>query len=301
MRSLIALTALVCIGWSCAEAGERTIAGRIVDFDGKPEHYQVLRDGHPLPIQKPLDLVDGDEITVLQDARRIFLVLYNGDGLLVELTKPKGRFVVQAGQLPNVSVNIMRWLWGWLATAHEEHEASTVSMHVRGAGGNALLSLPLLSEWAGHLVAGTRPLALAWQGGQAPYRVRVRQADAVVPVLAMDLVPESRVRTAPIVLQPGTYVVEIQDSKGSQIGGRVEVLPDSQAPTEPEELAQTRLSDPMHDTLVAMWLASLDDGAWAFEAYQRVAPVAGSYYPASLLREALEQGERPAAMLPLDR
>lgn len=292
MASLVALAALIVFGWSCAEAGTGLVVGRVEGFEGGPADYRVLRDGRPIPVDFFLELFDGDEISVLHDSHRIRLDLYYGDGRLVEWGKRQGPLVVRAGAVPTVGMNFRRWAWSWFAQAREEN---SISVHVRGAGGVVPLSLPLLSERPGRVIAGTRTLALAWYGGRPPYQVRVYQVDTQSPMLSLEKIGEVRVRSGSIALPQGAYVVEVRDADGSQVSGRFEALLKDQVPADPAELSQSRLPDPVRNTMVAVWLASRGNGAWVLEAYQRVVPLAASYYPAGLLRDTLEQGERPAS------
>lgn len=292
LAALAVLAVLIVSGWSCAGAGTGLVVGRVEGFDGGPEDYRVLREGRLISVDLFLELFDGDEVSVLHDSHRIRLDLYYGDGRLVEWGKRQGPLVVRAGAVPTVGMNFRRWAWSWFAKAREEN---SVSVHVRGATGVVPLSLPLLAERPGRLIAGTRPLAIAWFGGRPPYRVCVYRVDTQSSILALEEIGDLRLRSDSIALRPGAYVVEVRDADGSRVSGRFEVLPKGQAPPDPAELSQSRLPDPVRTTMVAVWLASRGNGAWVLEAYQRVVPLAASYYPASLLRDTLEQGERPAA------
>ena len=102
-----------------------------------------------------------------------------------------------------------------------------------------------------------------------------------------------RVQFAKRQLKAGHYRVVVNDADGQKIEGQFQVvdnLPLRLKQTEQEMKAST-LSEQTQKTLFAAWLAQQDQGAWQFEAYQRIAKIAKVYQPALLVRKELEKGE----------
>ena len=155
------------------------------------------------------------------------------------------------------------------------------------------ISLPLALGAKVRLRAGTRPLYLAWQGGEPPYQVRLTNA------AGKELWKQTGIaapggntqpfKTAPVPLTPGQYRLTIRDAQ-RQATVAVEVVPASPLPP-PATLAGITDAD-IRQTLEALWLVSQSE-AWRLEAYQRVIPLEAQHRPARLLRYSLEKGQAP--------
>lgn len=71
----------------------------------------------------------------------------------------------------------------------------------------------------------------------------------------------------------------------------IETVATGELPLKPTDLARIAEND-FRETLYALWLASRSE-QWLLEAYQRAAALADRHPPARVLRNGLEQGDRP--------
>jgi hypothetical protein len=234
-------------------------------------------------------LYAGDEITVSQPEAWIKL---NLAGYQEEVTQKNSPYLVTAdkGKVPSVLSNLVAWL-GRLMPFHEAETKDTpvASVHTRGVntGNTNGLALYLLSSNSGRLLAGQRVLHLGWFGGKPPYTVTVTRGKTSVVLLTLPT-EQPWLQTMAMNWTTGEYKVTIEDANGLSVSHPFTVVTD--AIPYPKELYTVKLTPEVQMTLQATWLAAQENGKWSFEAYQQVAGVAEKYYPARLLRNALEVG-----------
>lgn len=203
--------------------------------------------------------------------------------------------------LPPLLENVCKWITHFLAERHQyEKECVRAHLYVRKVG-NGALSIPLL-EGPKMLAAGKRPFCLSWQGGKAPYRIRLYHQYERRPFIERKPDKDS-LMIDNLVLLPGIYIMKINDAESRMLQVKFTVVDPNELPHMPDEdgLRQSDLAEAAKITLYATWLAAQNHGKWVFESYQRVAGIAGHYYPASLLCNALADGQRPVLGQELDK
>jgi len=150
------------------------------------------------------------------------------------------------------------------------------------------LSLPLIENGTSLIGSSHTALALAWDGGTAPFHIQVlgpggRQlagTDADGWRVRLPL-PAGRLASGPI------HVV-IQDRTGDTVRRSLEVVSPESVPAASAPLSHHDLPPELQTVLAADSLIQTHRKRWTFEAYQDVAPLADSYEPARLLRDCLE-------------
>ncbi|CCK80835.1 hypothetical protein [Desulfobacula toluolica] len=190
--------------------------------------------------------------------------------------------------------NICKWITYFLTERHQyEKQCVRKHLYVRNDG-NGILSIPLL-EGPKMLTSGTRPFYLTWQGGKPAYQIRLYHQYERRPFIIQKLV-ENNLKIDNIILSQGNYIIKIEDAENRKLKKEFTVVNPNLLPCMPDEdrLRQSGLNKAAKITLYAAWLAAQNDGKWIFESYQRIAGITGDYYPASLLCNALAEGQRPA-------
>lgn len=197
--------------------------------------------------------------------------------------------------------NVCKWITHFFTERHQyEKERVRAHLYVRKVG-NGALSIPLL-EGPKMLAAGKRPFCLSWQGGKAPYRIRLYHQYERRPFIERKP-DKNSLMIDNLVLSPGIYTIKINDAESRMLQVKFTVVNPNQLPHMPDKdgLRQSDLAEAAKITLYATWLAAQNHGKWVFESYQRVAGIAGHYYPASLLCNALADGQRPVLGQELDK
>jgi hypothetical protein len=262
--------------------------GWIESFTGPQSEYELLRENGPIPVSMFLPLRDGDRIRVLREGSGIRLVL-DGGTRVVDLSSATQLEVTTRGRtLPTVPVNLLSWAGSWLTVRHQE-SLSTVNVLVR----SRRVSLPLFTPGPQSIPGPLRQLAITWEGGLSPYGIALSSSDAPANPIAVTQSVAPRAVLAGIALQPGEYTVRVVDSQMNAASARFLVSDGASPSALPDELLDTALPGNLRQTLLATWLAAPQNGQRTLQAYQLVAPIADNYYPAALLRDALESGEGP--------
>jgi hypothetical protein len=190
--------------------------------------------------------------------------------------------------VPSVLSNLVAWL-GRLMPFHEAETKDTpfISAGTRGVTGTSGKVALLLLSNSGRLLESQRALHLSWLGGKPPYTVTItcEKSSEVLTLTAKQPWLQTTMATN---WTPGKYKVTIKDANGQSVSHSFTVVTDSIA--YPKELQTVQLTPEVRITLQSTWLAAHEGGKWSFEAYQQVAGIADKYYPARLLRNALEVG-----------
>jgi hypothetical protein len=118
--------------------------------------------------------------------------------------------------------------------------------------------MPLLAKSENRLIAGKRALHLAWQGGMAPYWVRVYHGETEKPCLSKSGISSRRIQFEERILSAGHYRVIVSDDKGRIVEETFQVVEGSY-PSLPKQNAQDMNASTMpkwiKKTLYAAWLA----------------------------------------------
>jgi hypothetical protein len=265
----------------------------IVDFTGEPENFRLERGNQTIPVEIYRQLQPNDRLFVLVDDSSISLK--QDDGSSIEIQKSNSPYVIQdQGKPPAAPDNFLHACRTWLTRQRlEEADRPVIGIYTRGDPVPPI-SLPLAPAAKVRLSAGTRPLYLAWQGGEPPYQVRLTNA------AGKELWKQTGIaapggntqpfRTAPVSLKPGQYRLIISDDAKRQVIVAVEAV--SAIPLPPSATLAGITDADIRQTLEALWLVSQGE-AWWLEAYQRVMPVEAQHRPARLLRYSLEKDQAP--------
>ena len=143
------------------------------------------------------------------------------------------------------------------------------------------------------LAAGRRDIDVVWEGGVAPFMVRLVQ-DGGGTVAELGPLAERRAALGRVSLVPGDYGLRIDDARGTVRMTRVSVVAASAVPAPPAELRDAALSGIAREVLESVWLAGRGDGRWSWEAYLRLGAL-GDDITARRLRAELAAGRLPPA------
>lgn len=273
--------------FSSAALWAKPDVGWIESINGNPTAVQIMRDGKALAAIQFLPIQAGDRITIRDDVTTVDVTYGHGGTLQVAPQKPV-TVSKQDRAVPNVASNLMNWL---VSTATmERKKPGVVSATSRELGGDENLSMPLLANNS-TVISGARSLALAWLGGKAPYQLEILRRDTRSSVVQVKNIP-GRNFVIRVDLPVGTYELLLIDSNGVTWREKLAAKPEDRLPSSPKEL--TQLPEQLQKILVASWLATIENGQWAVEAYSRVVELERLNVPGSVsLKAALEAGNMP--------
>lgn len=259
-------------------------AGIVADLEGPAKAVQVIHGQDSFSPQVGFLLYAGDRVAVASPGARVHVSLFDGrPPLAIDKDNAGVQGVITAGNPPpTVMDNLLRWLVRRLP-----RQEGTTPCITRGDS-----RLVLASTEGGEpqlIAAGKRDWIVAWRGGQGPYAVRlVRQEagkDAVVAQRA-DLRESQTIFTAVDVL-PGRYRLEVTCA-GKKAGVDLMVVPPSQRPGMPGEIADLGYPEGFKGLLYIAWLHSRP--AWRFEALQQAARASRNDPEAAKVLRAMEAG-----------
>ena len=264
--------------------------GYIESFDHKAEVY-VLKTGdtrREVAILAPV--FNGDTIEVNDASAKLTLRLVGRDGPTV-LSRASGVATI-AGQIP--SKGFLSGVFGWTASVvqlFDREQREQVSASIRGnienLSGN-LISAPLFAQ-PQNLLAGRRKLTIGWV---SPLLVDIRVLDADGRSVASGRGSGTMWTTPEVDWKPGEYAIEFAAS-GETLRQSLHFLAPDQNPSLPPELGDPTVPEPLRAVALGTWYAAKDP-ALLLEAFQHVAPDAGSSRPAKLLTLAFIEGKRPS-------
>lgn len=280
-RPLLALIALV----SSSTALGGVDVGWIEKINGNPSDVQILRGGKKVEATQFLPIQKGDQLSVVNDNTSLEVSLANGKRLKVD--KSKSQIAQQAGEVPALSGNLMNWVASLAKKESKEPRIITAASRNSNEGGK--LSIPLLKDDT-TLIAGDRTLALAWQGGKAPYEVKLVRRDTQMVGAVFQGVENNRIMEK-INLAPGAYELVVSDSAGTTWREKVIAVSNRSLPEIPVEFQS--MSSSLKQVLTASWLASIEDGKWDLEAYTLIATLPQHSLAEKMVLQALENGNAP--------
>lgn len=264
------------------------VVGYIEDYSGTEGQYAIRRGNAELQVGVWAELLVGDKVRV-KEAGQTLTVRYTDESR--ETFGPEAITsdpLAPRGEESSVLRNLFASLAGVIHDFREQR-VETVAAITRGVEPLALD--PLNASGANLLVAGRRTLYLAWRDGIPPFSVTVTRNDPYSEVVQASGLSGRSWHSEAIDLQPGTYQVTIADADTS--GTFVlQVVDETSGPAVATGCVAAASDEVLNTLTHAYCLARLDNGRWAFEASQLLAPVAsGGYKPAKLLLEGLRAGE----------
>ena len=278
------LLVLLAVAFSSTALG-RTDIGWIEKINGDSVDVQIIRNSNKVDAIQFLAIQQGDNVSIVRGSTSVEISLANGKRLRVDKSTPK--IALQTGAIPSLSGNLMNWV-GSLASK-EPNGNRIVTASTRNIGAFKKLSVPLLRDNT-TIVAGERKFALAWQGGKAPFEVKLVRLDTQVVEATFKTLAANRLIET-INLPPGSYELVVGDSAGASWHERVITVTSSGLPEAPAEF--NVLSPSLRRVISAAWLSGIDDGKWALEAYALIAALPEHSPADNRLLQALEMGESP--------
>ncbi|MDM8559286.1 hypothetical protein [Candidatus Parabeggiatoa sp. HSG14] len=281
-------------------------AAYIEILNGPPTAFHVERDTKKIKKIAPfMPLQIGDKITVRNPPKKsqhicdkkcsITLALDGGifKTLIYADTQEKP-YIVTATDSTNVVTGVMNTFYVWFHRLWKNDIQSLVEVNTQGDNTHKIpLSMRLFKGNNAKLIARERALHLAWHGGKSPYQIQVSQKGTKKVLWDEKNIKQSEITLKKQLITAGRYQVIVNDARGKTVIGEftaVTDIPSLFQHPETQIIEQSNLSALSKKTLLAAWLAK--QGGWHFEAYQKIAMIAG-YYPAQLVKQGLERGKRP--------
>ena len=258
---------------------------RINQSAGTAAVLHLERNGKKMPVEPFMRLQVGDRFLFEDKSGVTSVDAAFSNGLRRRFAAGQAQVEPIAGKVPSVPVNLLSWLQARLSTP-EQRLVMAVS---RSATSGRAIRSPLLGNET-RFLAGARVMALAWQGGAAPYSVRLsRTASGDADLGTWQLaVPHWR---ATVDLPAGLVFLSIVDAQGKVLQHAIRVVGESEQPVVPAELAGSIAGSA--DLLYPAWLAGQADGVWTLLAYSLVAGESAVNESQQRFLDALAQGDRP--------
>lgn len=199
------------------------------------------------------------------------------EGREIAVDAAHAHYCVSAESTTNpVLAAISRSFTSFLGVFHDaesDYDHQTTTQTVTRSIDSPKIVLPALADNDQRIARGTRPLALAWLGGTAPFTVTLSAVGGSRP-LASVTAQARHVRLPALELTRGAYRVSIADAGGLAGEARFSVVPESDLPAPSADVA-TILADAETpaDVKAAFDAARLmadPSDTWRFEAYQRL-------------------------------
>jgi hypothetical protein len=261
--------------------------GYVEQLVGPISEIHIERDGTPVALALLLPLQTGDRVTVNGAGNELHMRLGTRPQVITAANSPFQipEIEVPPGFLTRLGSTLVAV--GKRLTTQYVHSSVPVSTSSRGKDGP--LTIALVEDGVSRISPNRADLFIAWDGGTAPYVVRIRgkmngdiaRQEAGDSTRARVTLPAGGIRT-------GTIQIVVQDSKGATTRKAFDVVSPSALPTTPTELTMGDLPSELHAVLVADSLLQTNRRTWKLEAYQLIAPFADEYEPARLLRDCLE-------------
>ena len=262
-----------------------TVIGHFDALSGESKHYEIIRGTEKISdVRIRTELQQGDFIRIKASGNTA--VIQFADGSREELGPVAGLYgpYLERGGETTLLTNVLTSLWGTVSD-FRSRPVETIVAAARGEGDPIVMG-KLFTDFPRVLVEGNRSLFFLWDGGNAPYRVRITHNDAVI--IDAKGIETQRFRSKLIELAKGKYVVEITDTE-NKFGFSFQV---ATAHDLPDEIQISNTPAAVAEYLNAYALAITANNVWAFESYQRLADLAEQgYEPASQLMQDIEEGE----------
>lgn len=195
-------------------------SGLIVNFLGRTDGYELLRGGRRITLAFFSELQGGDVLRVVARAGR--LVVEEPSGSTFAVSAADGRLCVRRSSRPSKRDNFLRSIGELLTRRRDEPADDLVSR-----GGDPLQLAPAdLAAGTALVTASVRTLAFAWNGGRAPFQVRMIAPDGAVLVAEHGIGKRLLRLSKPQSIAPGRYRVIVSDANGVEVSGAFRSIAD---------------------------------------------------------------------------
>lgn len=240
--------------------------------------FKIMRGDVELPTgQADLQACD---IVVLRDPKAtVRIMLANYQRVQLDVNVPENRIQVPCGEKARWSdkpLAVLRIIAG-LSTAPAAGSASferALLTRTETEEDSPRLSVPALGNYDAMLAAGERSLYVTWEGGVAPYTVKLAPYGGGTAVAEQSNIVARAVRLPKVRLEPGRYMLEVRG--GDKYGiedDAITVVDRTRLPEPPKALMDANLPKADHELLYAYYLEGWGNGEWTLEALQRAAGI----------------------------
>ena len=232
---------------------------------------RVWRNNAILPSPTPY-LHACDTIELLDDKALVLIQLADARLLMLSAQSPRRRVQVPCEQRPvlDVLADSIRAFMG----DKSSYATRAAGMATRSSLSQAPLELPMMDPPVLRVSSSRSSLYVWWTGGVQPFQIALLDESTGSRVDSKDGV---RQQQAELSLPRGSnsayrVIITGADGEGIKLTG-IQPVPPEQDPREPAELAAIK-DAAIRAFLYAEYLASVEGGAWALEAVQRMSTLA---------------------------
>ncbi len=236
------------------------------------EYVRLTRAQSNLPgpddstADSPIPLNPCDQVALAQTGVRLLIKLVNGARIVLNENAPSYEVPCNTSQLS--------WSKKFLATlqAFVPPDKGSGDPQIAATRGADDLNILGLGTYNPLLIAGHRSVFVAWRNGMAPFKVSLMRGLAGVAPLAAIQVNRRSVDLPAIDLEPGRYVLVVQDANNETVTeDQVRVVKASSRPTRLQTPTEANLDKVELGLLEALSLESQGHGEWRLEALQVLA------------------------------
>ncbi len=276
--------------------------GYIDTINGPPNAFSLTdSNGNKKLLAPGTPLEKGDRITIRKpNQKNSITLILNGKTKTIKFTSYKHYIVSGYNRKPDSwTESFLKKSADWLRSVwiyDSNDKAATITRNIK-SDQRPLLRMGLLKKNA-KLLAGKRKLYLGWYGGKAPFKVQLLNQNGK-KIISYNTIKQNIHFLKRRFRAGQRYQILITDAKQNQARGKFKVVAQSVLSyPQAKKIKHSRLlKRQFKKTLLATWLASLNNGEWVLEAYQQVAGI-HHYYPAELVQKGLILGSRPVFSQP---
>jgi hypothetical protein len=265
----VVLPAICAVGtvtqWAMAAATDDPVeVGVVADFRPVDRPPVLSRPPHGDPVQVRIGtvVIAGDQVILDKVDQSMTVQLADGD--VMRFVGP-GDFRVPNGRSLGKLAAIFQSLPELFNDTHGL-SGTAASRSVEECGMSGFEPAPVTAPLQGsdaRVLAGSRDLLLAWNGGCPPFSVTL--SSSVTTLAHRESISDWHVSLYGLALMPGRYTVRISDSEGRHWEGTLHAQ--SQLPPIPAEVASDNSA--LGRNAQAICLARADAGRWRLESVNR--------------------------------
>lgn len=280
---LLTVVSLTGIGW----ADGKCSAGYLTKFGPNIQTVTVTRaDSSIVPVELWMALCPGDTVALDDKSPDAFVILELSRGA-EKLNKNRRTYKVPQSETSIDSADGLIRKLGKVVRFWAPSPYSNNSPNLMIRGPEEPVQIPLFTGSVLKLVAGQRTIALAWTGGQAPFRFEIHRGKERIfnKLLEQNALPPSDVE-----FSLGNYTLMVTDTAGKKTTYNVAVQ--ENIPELPEQLITSFMSKDFAAVVRASWLSRVDNGVWRWEALLELLPYTRDNPAAVALAGALLNGDQ---------
>ncbi len=239
----------------------------VEQITGQPKAIIIARKGNFLVTDEMMRLMPGDVVKVTDDKSSVRILF--GSGAIKKITKASSPFTIEGKQEGSSFLsNLFGEVKNMLVASSDKTEA--IAMMTRGRSKQLIISGVGAEE--NLVLAGQRPLTVAWTGGTAPFKLSLINPDSDKAVFSKAELskPKSTIETLGMAaggLQAGEYQVLVEG--GAKASSRMEIelliVEPSELPAMAQKLLKLNLDKRVEARLLINLLHKLPE--WRFFSY----------------------------------